>query len=180
MILEKEICLIQNETLREKARGHIIHREEMLKIYPSSLGGKYHPPDERGPGGLIKHIKRMVHILHEASPHFGLSEDERDILIYCAVMHDLSNIDISEMVDGEIVRDRKMYGKWHGVYSSHIASDDLRGRISIDTLFTIQGIIRSHTGAWLPNNRQPSSKLEIIFSMADFISTRENVMIEVD
>ena len=185
MILSKEIDMIGDGRLREAARLCIKDRKEMLEIYPSSLGGKYHPPDERRSGGLVKHIKRMVYLLHEASPHFGLSQLEHDILIYCALTHDVSNIDISEVVDGEIVRDKKKYVKWHADMSSQIASTYLTKTsctlgILDDIVLTIQGIIQSHMGAWYPGNRQPSTKLEIVFSLADFIVSRENVLVEVE
>ena len=95
MILDKEIDLIGDERLREAARKCINDREELLKIYPGSLGGRYHPPDERRAGGLIRHIRRVAHLVCEASPHFGLTQLDHDILVYCVLTHDISNIDVS-------------------------------------------------------------------------------------
>lgn len=183
MILEKEIELIDDERLGNAVFDIIKDREEMLKNYPASTGGKHHPPEERGPGGLVLHIRRMVNLLHEISKHLGLTDLEHDILIFCALTHDISNIDISKQGDdGRIQRDGKMYGLWHGCLSANISTKYLvkEGFLELDeTVLIIQGIIRSHMGVWLPNNRQPSSKLEIIFSLVDFIDTRENVHVEV-
>ncbi len=186
MILNKEIDLISDERLREAACKCIDDREELLKIYPGSLGGRYHPPDERRSGGLIRHIRRVAHLVHESSPHFGLTQLEHDILVYCALTHDISNVDISKVEDGEIIRDQKKYLAWHSNMSSQIASLYLTHEITNtldvldDIVLTVQGIIQSHMGAWYPNSRQPNSQLEIIFSLVDFIASRSNVIIEVD
>ena len=58
-ILEKEINLIKDKSKRDATRDCIAIRENELRDYPASISGRYHPPEERGPGGLLLHIARM-------------------------------------------------------------------------------------------------------------------------
>lgn len=182
MILDKEITMIGDGQLRRAAVLCIREYEDLLELIPASTSGKYHPPDERGIGGLRLHIRRMAHILYKTAKHFGLSDKDRDILVFCSIVHDISNLSTAKLVKGELTRDHETWRKWHGNLSSQIATERLMevGFASDDPiLLTIQGIIQSHMGAWSPNLRQPvNNKLEIIFSMADYVTTRENVLVE--
>lgn len=184
MLLEKEIDkYLYDPKLKTVTKKLIQEREELLKIYPGSIGGKYHPPDERGPGGLVKHIKRTVRLTAEAAKHFDLSTSDTDTLVFCAFVHDLSNIDISHQDEyGAIVRDKRKY-EWHAELSAQIAIDALVEED--ETLFgsefalTIDGVIRSHMGCWYPGKREPRNNiLETIFSLIDFIATRDWVKVE--
>ena len=183
MILVEELRMIGDLKLSTAAELCVKEYEDLLSIMPASMGGKHHPPDERGIGGLRLHIGRVAHILYKTAEHFGLSNDDRDILIFCAIVHDISNLRTSKLVQGELKRDSETWSKWHGNLSSQIATERLLevGFASDDpTLLTIQGIVQSHMGAWSPNLRQPfNNSLEVIFSMADFVTTRENVLVKI-
>lgn len=183
MILNKEIKLISDSKLQRAARKLISNYSELLAIQPASTSGKYHPPDERGPGGLALHIRRMAHVLYKTAEHFGLTDKERDVLVFCALAHDISNLEIKDLTDRKMLSDSDYFRKWHGSLSSQIATEYL---INVgynnedETLLIIQGILQSHMGYWSPGFRQPvNNKLEIIFSMADYVTTRENVLIKI-
>ncbi len=182
MILVEELRMIGDLKLSTAAELCIREYEDLLELIPASTSGRYHPPDERGIGGLRLHIRRMAHVLYMTAKHFGLSDKDRDILIFCAIVHDISSLSTSKLVKGELTRDYETWSKWHGNLSSQIATEGLMevGLASDDpTLLTIQGIIQSHMGAWSPNLRQPvNNKLEIIFSMADYVTTRKNILVE--
>lgn len=183
MLLQDEIEMIKDSRLQKAVKYCISPRQELLKIYPASIGGTYHPPEERGPGGLVLHIRRMVYMLSNLANHLGLMEIERDILLTCAFLHDISNVDLSSVDNyGKVERNHKMYSAWHGNLSAQIATTYLRLAGFEDTdeiLLIIQGIIQSHMGHWYPGFRQPiNNNLELIFSVVDYIDTRENVHVE--
>src|SRR4051812_2735855 len=60
--LLEEINLIHDQTIRIFVRAILVRVKNFWKI-PSSFSGKYHPPDERGPGGNVLHTKRVVRIV---------------------------------------------------------------------------------------------------------------------
>ena len=186
MLLEKEISSMFDPRLKEIASKLINKREDLLKNYPGSIGGKFHPSDERGPGGLVKHIKRCFKLATEVGSHFGLSAQDISILHFCALTHDISNIDISRQnEDGSIERDKEKY-KSHAEISAQIVCEALLDSGEFgptdEILLTIDGIIRSHMGCWewYAGKRKPlNTMLETLFSAIDLISTREWVKVDV-
>ncbi|MFQ6077462.1 MAG: HD domain-containing protein [Candidatus Bathyarchaeia archaeon] len=182
MILEKEINFIQDERLRNAIRKCVDDRAEILKWLPASVSGKYHPPDERGPGGFIRHIKKCVWYVRGAQLHLALSEEETDKLLVAAILHDISNCDISRVgEEGQIERDLKKYEASHPKLSAQITAKYLiaEGFDWLDpTLMEILDIIESHMAHWYPDCGQPLTKLEIILTMADYFTTRTAVQID--
>lgn len=182
MILDKEIDLIYRDTAREAVRECIKDRAEDIIYYPASISGKYHPPEERGPGGLVVHIARLCRIIEDLSKHLDFTCDERDMLVIAAILHDISNIDLSEKTEyGTITRDHKIYSEFHGELSAQITIEyfvkhgfDPKSKYMLE----LHDIITSHMGYWIKNAKKPTRKLEIIFSMLDYIDTRTYVHIE--
>lgn len=187
MILKREINLIKNPQLREAVKRCIKDRTRKLKIIPASKYGKYHPPDERGPGGLIKHIKRVVWFVKALKKAFGLSDEEHDCHLVAALLHDISNVDIVAFdEEGAIKVDWDKY-KIHPKLSAQIAVKYMHGKgidLEDPQLMKILDIIRSHMGPWYAeeehNCKLPLSKLEILFYIADYIASRSSVKIDVE
>jgi len=184
MLLEKEINEnLVDPRLQAVAKKLIAEREDLLKIYPGSVGGRSHPPDERGPGGLVKHMRRAMKVSIEAAKHFDLSLSDTDILIFCSLVHDLSNIDISSVDEyGAIMRNREKY-KNHSELSAQIVMDALVEEdatvLGSEFALTIDGVIRSHMGCWYPNRRSPKNNLlETIFSLIDLVVSRDWVRVD--
>lgn len=187
MILKQEVSLIKNPQLREAVKKCIRDRARKLKLLPASTYGKYHPPDERGPGGLIRHIKRVVWFVKTLKKALELSDEEHDCHVVAALLHDISNVDISTIdEEGTIQRDRDKY-KIHPKLSAQIAMKYIH-REGIDfedpRLIMILDIIRSHMGPWFANEKNnckpPRSKLEILFYTADYIASRSSVKIDIE
>jgi hypothetical protein len=181
MVLQSEIRKISNPQLREAVKKCIEDRAKKLKLVPASTSGKYHPPDERGTGGLIRHIKKLVWLLEGLTKHFGVSDGDHDCLIASAFFHDIALVELVDFdSDGSIILDRKKYHE-HPKISSLIAVEYLTAEgINWDSplLIKIVDIISSHMGKWYPNCKSPFSSLEIMFSTADYFASRENVTIK--
>ena len=183
MILEKEIGLINDERIRNAVKNCIQKYESDLYNYPASIGGTYHPPEERGPGGLPLHIGRLVRIIHEnLKTHLGLTSSETDLITASAILHDIGNIPLSKRdAYGCWTRNHKVYSEWHGEYSWATALpyfEEQGFKQTDDLMLQLKAIIESHMGYWMPNAKKPTRKLELIFTMLDYVDTRPWVHID--
>lgn len=183
MYLEEEISHITNENLRAAAQECITDRWDKLKILPASTSGKYHPPEQRGPGGTILHIRRMCNLAVQVVEHLKLTDYEKDLLIAGCVLHDISNCDIIEIDDnGKVTRNVKMLREHHSLLSAQITMGYLAKHgiePTSELALELHGMISSHMGYWYAGWRKPTTKLELILTLLDFIDSRVNVHIEV-
>ena len=183
MYLENEISHIDDDNLRAAVQQCIEDRWDKMKILPASTSGKYHPPEERGPGGMVLHIRRMCNLAIQIDRHLGLTVYEKDLLIAGCILHDISNCDIVEIDEnGRVSKDDKKFKKYHALMSAQIAIDYLT-RQGVDPgsemSLELHGMIASHMGHWYEGWRKPTTKMELVLTLLDFIDTRVNVHIEV-
>lgn len=183
MILEREINLIKNENLRLAIEAFIEEWKDKIPQLPCTFSGRYHPPEQRGSGGLILHIQRMCRLATGIKTQLSLNDAEFDVLIAGIILHDMSNLIIySQNKDGKWEGDEDMFNEWHEELSfllfipfMEITDISLTSPLALN----LQALIHSHTGGWTPQNKQPTRKLEIILSMLDYIDSREYVHIDV-
>ena len=184
MILEKEINLIHSTKIRTAVKYCIAEREEALKDLPASISGRYHPPEERGPGGMVIHLARLCRIIEDLWVHLDLVSEEHDLLIATALLHDISNVDISKRTEyGTVVRDHELYSQFHAELGFATAAKYFVAQgyqLEDPFMLQLQGIIGSHMGVWMKDAKKPTRKLEIIFSLLDFIDTRPYVHVELE
>ena len=55
---------------------------------PSSTTGRWHPKDEREPGGKVLHVCRVVKLLETFIEIYSIPEEYSDLLISAAILHD--------------------------------------------------------------------------------------------
>ena len=162
-----------------------------LTLLPASLGGNYHPPDEREVGGLIKHIERMCWFILKYAEEFKISDDDFDILMASAFFHDIGSVDITkvdlqvEIVDNKVIRkhvisrDQNLALK-HPLISADIAKQYLdREKVSQKIIDLICNIIKSHMAHWYPNLPLPQTELERIFAFCDYLMSREEMTCQI-
>lgn len=57
---------------------------------PASSSGKYHPPEDNGIGGTVRHTIKCVKVTESLLGYFGLNLDvEKDIAIAATILHDI-------------------------------------------------------------------------------------------
>ena len=61
---------------------------DVLLTSPSSMTGKYHPPDEIGKGGLARHVHRFVALTDQSCRLIADNVPWRDAIYIAAVAHD--------------------------------------------------------------------------------------------
>jgi len=55
---------------------------------PSSSSGKYHPTNELGPDGTVRHTRKVVAVANALTTAMGL-QHYRDVIVTAAIVHDL-------------------------------------------------------------------------------------------
>lgn len=55
---------------------------------PSSSSGRYHPPEDQGEGGLVRHVIKAVTVAQQESRRFNLTKEEEDMAVAAALLHD--------------------------------------------------------------------------------------------
>lgn len=58
-------------------------------VEASSSSGKYHPAEDNGPGGLIRHVLKSAEVGKELSRFFDLNEKNKDIVLASCLLHDI-------------------------------------------------------------------------------------------
>lgn len=134
----------------------------------SSSGGKYHPPEGNGENGIIRHVIKCIAIVEEFCFFMNLSEEERDVLIAAAILHDI----------------RKHGEPWtEHTHPEHpkIAADCL-GKFDLDEKIKerILNCVRYHYGNCTQTESDKSramnlTKEESILHMADVLSSRKHM-----
>jgi len=88
-ILYLKIQEIKDEDIRVFVKTALDNAEEQFWHIPCSGTGKYHPPENQGDGGVIRHLIKCVETSKDLCRYFGLNEEETDIVIAGTILHDI-------------------------------------------------------------------------------------------
>ncbi len=74
---------------------------------PCSGSGKYHPPENQGNGGLIRHLLKCLECAKDLCRYFGLSQEDRDVVLGSIFLHDIKKNgdpwgEVTDMEHGKI------------------------------------------------------------------------------
>jgi hypothetical protein len=135
---------------------------------PSSSSGRYHPPEDQGKGGLVRHIIKATCVAEELSRFYDLKNEDKDIVIAATLLHDIKKNGLrwGEMTDYT-----------HGLIAYNWLS---RFNLKDPSKTQIRNCVRYHMGRWV----QPESELERalnptiheqIVQLSDYISSRKSI-----
>jgi len=87
-----EIFVTEIESLDSPLKEHVIEllntSPQYITEIPSSTTGKYHPNDELGADGMIKHITKIIAFVYEIVRIEDYKKEELDLLLSAALLHD--------------------------------------------------------------------------------------------
>ena len=158
---------------------------EYFFTVPASSSGKYHPKNDLGEGGLVRHsisVERMLKHLLEPDEYFDFTPRQVDLLIVAALFHDCLKSGTQE--EYEQGKHTKFL---HPLYASNfiMTQSVLMGFDYNDALFISSAII-SHMGQWntskngpgkLPTPETPAQKA---LHLADYLASRKDINMEVE
>jgi len=172
-VFEIELRYVKDEHFRGYLRGLLNKFESVIKAAPASVHG-HHPEDERGPGGLIKHCKRVAWFCMHMVREHKLDDVFSDAMIGAAIFHDIGRV-IPYKRDGEDVAD--YHKKRHGPASMRFILEQPWPKTASATTRTREmlELIKTHMSHWDPDAPQPSNSIEMLFATADYFAARSNL-----
>jgi hypothetical protein len=180
-----EIELIEDESIKSFVRSCLI-KAKSFWIVPSSFSGKYHPPDEHGPGGNVLHTKRVVRVANSMCESHSVINEERDVVLAACLLHDVTKgIENSSSENFEY---DPMHPYTVGAFVSkcvdhdkEYGTDDCSSCLflSEEAVNTILRLVRCHLGPWSPVPETfPITYLDYIVHVADNIASKIHLYIQ--
>ena len=109
----KELDLITDEDIRTFAEYVISNADDYFFTVPASSSAKYHPESSLGEEGLLRHTKSVFYFINEFSVPalmFGdVSERQKDMLLLCALAHDIKKQGDGESMGQTLMKDHPSY-----------------------------------------------------------------------
>lgn len=180
-----EIELIKEPRLQGFVRSLLLKAGPFWFI-PASFTGEYHPPDERDEGGNVLHTKRVVRTALLFADSYSLEEEERDMLIAAAILHD-----ITKGVTW-VVNELPSYDPMHAytvdrfvrmvrVEDTQFSSENKSSSLFLDedSVQAILRLIRCHMGVWGPiPETYPVYALEMALHLSDMVASHLHKIID--
>jgi len=161
-----------------------------LSFIPSSFTGKFHPKDEIGRYGLVKHIERVCWFIDKISLELSLSDNMRDAMITAAYFHDLGKVWQIKIFRKIVYKNDKVYHETevvreerkkdnHPILSTKIAREYLeRENVEESMIDLVVSLVSTHMSHWYPWCPQPNTEYERLFALADFLASRRDLEIK--
>jgi len=133
---------------------------------PCSGTGKYHPPENQGEGGLIRHLIKCVEVAKDLCRYYEISDRDRDIVLAGTILHDIKK-------NGE------PWGKSTDMEHGKIGSDFLEGfKLKEPEKTKIKNCVRYHLGRFtrtIEDVKRASTPTqnEMIIQITDFFCSRK-------
>lgn len=147
---------------------------------PASSSGKYHPKNDLGEGGLVRHsisVVRMLEHLVEPEGYFDFDEDQLDCLKIAALFHDCMKSGTQE--EYEKSRHTKFL---HPLYAANfIMSIAIESEYPYEKALFIYDTVISHMGQWNTNKNEsgklpePVTVSQKVLHLADYLASRKDI-----
>ncbi len=87
-LIQREIEKIVSEDIKEFTYQAFGEVDENFWIAPASSSGKYHPPEDNGDGGLVRHVVKGVAVVEQFGRRAKFTGREMDMAISAFLLHD--------------------------------------------------------------------------------------------
>lgn len=139
---------------------------------PASLSGKYHHGDS-----LLEHLEKCANIMSHLCDGMGIKEENKDMLVACAWLHDIGKLIISREGESDAWGSKyyeatgwsrlEYLMRLHPLISARIIQN-----YNIPRKKEIQRIVSVHMGHWYKECPQPENLYEYLMVEADYLSTK--------
>jgi len=163
-----ELAEITDAGLRGFVEGVLARAPVYFWSVPASTTGRFHPPDEWLPGGLVLHTRRVARVALEIARGWKLSYEQKNILVAAALLHDVCKYGPGPRERGELYGEHCEAGS--RLVLSVPAADGIPRQL-------IAGLVYHHMGpfgpgAWTPEERTP---LELALFTSDYLAARPDL-----
>jgi len=178
-MMRDEIDSIDNPEIRRFANTLLNRVPDYFFKVPASSSGKYHPKNDLGEGGLVRHsisVKRMlVHLLELDC--YSFSDDEKDLLIVAALFHDCMKSGTQE----EYKKNNRTKFLHPVLAANFIITTSVIDGFKYDWALYIADAVISHMGQWNTNKSEdgelpvPVNPAQRILHLADYLVSRKDI-----
>lgn len=179
-MMRDEIDSISNPEIRRFANTLLNRIPDYFFKVPASSSGKYHPKNDLGEGGLVRHsisVKRMLEHLIEPDGFFDFTDDEKDLLIVAALFHDCMKSGTQEEYEKN---NRTKF--LHPLYAANfVITTSIINGFDYEWAKFIADAIISHMGQWNTNKNEdgtlplPVSPAQKALNLADYLASRKDI-----
>ncbi len=166
-LFENELDLIKGTQIKDLVVKILNLAPKYFWQIPSSSSGKWHPSDEDRIGGKVLHTRRSVYIAYHLARMEQLTELERDLLVGAMIVHDICCQGSEDEASSTMI-------PGHG----SLVQKKTKSLQNSPHYAEIMTIVQAHMGRWAPV--KPQTKLEKFAHIADYISSRKAVKIDID
>lgn len=138
-LIQAEAEKIISEDIKDFTYSVLSETDPSFWTSPASSTGKYHPEEDNGEGGLVRHVVKAVAVGLAYADRAKFSPRERDIMLSAILLHDTCK--------GGVIWSGKGTDYTHGF----IAAKWLENKFEMDDLMAKQEIanaVRYHMAPW--------------------------------
>ena len=176
-MFKTELDLIGDINVRKVCEYGLINAPEYFFTIPASTTGKYHPKQDLGECGLVRHTKSVIHIgidLVKSEVFVKDTQQSIDFCVICGLFHDIvkCGYEDSQYTKHEHPMLASMY------LTKCVKELNLENDIPLDRY---AHAISCHMGKWNTNKHsdivlnKPETKYDYLLHTADYIASRKYV-----
>lgn len=87
-LVAREVEKIQSEEIKQFTLDVLLATDPHFWVAPASSTGKYHPPEDNGEGGLVRHVVKGVAVVEQFARRARFTQYETDMAIAAFLLHD--------------------------------------------------------------------------------------------
>ncbi len=163
---------ISNDSIRSWTFSMMAHAPQAFWDRPASSTGKYHKEDENGAEGQVVHTLRVLAVSEHMVRMVDLNDLERDILISAASLHDICKYGVEGKSDHTLSEHPQLVKSFWEKNMLILPKCECDSQI-IDTVL-------QHSGRWGGLPHPPPTKLGKLLHIADFISSKNNIYVDLN
>lgn len=181
-VFEKELNLIEKETLRDFIAECLEKAPDYFFTMPASTTGKYHPEYSLGEGGLIRHTQAAVKIANDLLrlEMYAKLLPNRDEIIAALIMHDSIKKGVNSSAYTTVD---------HPLQASQFIRDRLKNSENTNypsDIDLICSMIDSHMGQWNSDRSgreimpRPQTLEQKFVHLCDYLASRKFLIVLFD
>lgn len=178
-----EIDTLQDIDNRRFAHALLSNVPDYFFSVPASSSGKYHPSNDLGNGGLVRHsisVVRMLNHLLLPEGYYDFDDEQKELLKIAALFHDCMKSGTQEEYE------QNKHTKFlHPLYAANfIMTTAIKNAYPYEKALFIYNAVISHMGQWNTNGSSelpvPKTQDQKILHLADFLASRKDINLEFD
>jgi len=172
---ETELELIEHGDIRHFTEYLLNKAPAYFWLVPSSSTGKWHPPQENGTGGLVRHSKAVAYFAERLCRAYAVEGRDKDLILSACVSHDICKY-------GLVMQ--KHTTKTHGTDGANYILNmwkqfvNDKGELPEQDVLVICRGVAHHMGRWTINGKkfpEEYTTSELIVHLADMMAASSEV-----